>query len=118
MAVTLTESAARHVTKMLEQRGHGLGLRIGTKKSGCSGFAYAVDYADDLGSDDQVFESHGVKVVVDGKGRCQGILDIEVLADVLKRLRAQAKKHYEQLAVQEAALAAANGSNGPGTGGR
>ncbi len=65
MAVTLTDSAASHVSHMLAKRGHGLGLRIGTKKSGCTGFAYVVDYADDLGDDDQIFESHGVKVVVD-----------------------------------------------------
>lgn len=67
MAIHLTESAARHVAKMLEQRGYGLGLRIGTKKSGCSGLSYAVDYADALGPNDCVFESHGVKVVVDAK---------------------------------------------------
>lgn len=66
MAVTLTESAARHVAAMLEKRGQGVGLRVGTRKSGCTGFAYDVDYADDLGEGDQVFESHGVKVVVDG----------------------------------------------------
>lgn len=66
MAVTLTESAARHVAGMLERRGHGVGLRIGTRKSGCTGFAYDVDYADGIGAEDQVFESHGVKVVVDG----------------------------------------------------
>jgi iron-sulfur cluster assembly protein len=65
MAVTLTDSAASHVSNMLAKRGHGLGLRIGTKKSGCTGFAYVVDYADDLDDDDQIFESHGVKVVVD-----------------------------------------------------
>ncbi|NEX20341.1 iron-sulfur cluster assembly accessory protein [Thiorhodococcus mannitoliphagus] len=65
MAVTLTEAAARHVASMIEKRGHGLGLRVGTKKSGCSGFAYDVDYADSLEGSDQVFESHGIKVVVD-----------------------------------------------------
>jgi len=65
MAVTLTESAARHVAGMLEKRGHGVGLRVGTKKSGCTGFAYDVDYADAVDAGDQVFESHGVKVVVD-----------------------------------------------------
>lgn len=65
MAVTLTEAAARHVASMIEKRGHGLGLRVGTKKSGCSGFAYNVDYADSLEGSDQVFESHGIKVVVD-----------------------------------------------------
>ncbi|MBK1645640.1 iron-sulfur cluster assembly protein IscA [Thiocapsa imhoffii] len=65
MAVTLTEAAAQHVSGMLAKRGSGLGLRIGTRKSGCTGYAYDVDYADQLGPSDQVFESHGVKVVVD-----------------------------------------------------
>ena len=64
MAVILTESAARHVETMLHRRGYGLGLRLGTKTSGCSGFAYVIDYADAAGDDDVVFESHGVKVVV------------------------------------------------------
>jgi iron-sulfur cluster assembly protein len=66
MAVTLTESAARHVAGMLEKRGRGVGLRVGTRKSGCTGYAYDVDYADGVDDGDQVFESHGVKVVVDG----------------------------------------------------
>lgn len=65
MAISLTEAAARHVGEMLKKRGSGLGLRVGTKKSGCTGFAYVVDYADTVAGDDQVFESHGVKVVVD-----------------------------------------------------
>jgi iron-sulfur cluster assembly protein len=65
MAVELTENAARHIEEMLTRRGHGVGLRLGTRKSGCSGFAYLVDYADAVGEDDEVFESHGVKVVVD-----------------------------------------------------
>lgn len=65
MAVTLTSAAAEHVAGQLAKRGHGVGLRISTKKSGCSGFAYDVDYADEVGQDDQVFESFGIKVVVD-----------------------------------------------------
>lgn len=65
MAVTLTSAAAEHVSKMLQKRGRGMGLRIGTRKSGCSGFAYEVDYADAIDNDDAVFESHGVKVIVD-----------------------------------------------------
>ena len=67
MAITLTSAAAAHVAGMLEKRGHGVGLRIATKKSGCSGYAYEVDYADAIGGEDRVFESHGVKVVVDPK---------------------------------------------------
>lgn len=65
MAIQLTENAAQHIQRMLEKRGHGVGLRLGTKKSGCSGFAYLVDYADEVGEEDVVFEGHGVKVVVD-----------------------------------------------------
>jgi len=65
MAVTLTESAADRVNKMIAKRGAGIGLRVSTKVSGCAGFSYVVDYADDIKSDDAVFESFGVKVIVD-----------------------------------------------------
>jgi len=65
MAVELTEAAAKHVSDELAKRGEGLGLRVGTKKSGCTGFAYVVDYADQIDEGDRVFESHGIKVVVD-----------------------------------------------------
>lgn len=67
MAVSLTPAAAEHVAKMLAQRGKGQGLRLGTKKSGCTGFAYVVDYADEITEDDQVFENDGVKVIVDNR---------------------------------------------------
>lgn len=65
MGVSLTEFAAHRVESMLAQRGHGIGLRVGTRKAGCSGFLYEVDYADDIRDDDIVFESHGVKIIVD-----------------------------------------------------
>ena len=65
MAVFLTQSAAERVRTHIAQRGRGVGLRLGVKPSGCSGFSYVVDYADSVGSDDLVFDSHGVKVVVD-----------------------------------------------------
>jgi iron-sulfur cluster assembly protein len=65
MAVTLTENAARQIRKQLAKRGKGLGLRLGVKKQGCSGFAYTFDYADELQVGDQVFESHDANVVVD-----------------------------------------------------
>lgn len=64
MAVTLTESAAERVQTMIEKRGEGLGLRVGTKVSGCAGFSYIVDYADQIDEDDEVFESFGIKVIV------------------------------------------------------
>jgi iron-sulfur cluster assembly protein len=65
MVIQLTEAAARHVRGMLEKRGSGVGLRLGTRKSGCTGFAYVVDFADQIDPDDLVFESRGVKLVVD-----------------------------------------------------
>jgi iron-sulfur cluster assembly protein len=65
MAITLTESAARHVSRYLERRGKGIGLRLGVKTTGCSGLAYKLEYADDAQPEDHTFESHGVKVLVD-----------------------------------------------------
>lgn len=62
--VTLTESAARRIDAQIAKRGKGLGLRVGVKKSGCSGYAYTMDYADDIGTEDQVFEAFGAKLVV------------------------------------------------------
>ncbi|MEJ2393049.1 MAG: iron-sulfur cluster assembly accessory protein [Gammaproteobacteria bacterium] len=71
MAVALTENAAARVKAMLQQRGNGFGLRLATRKSGCSGFMYVVDYADDIEDSDTVFESHGVKVVIDKQSLSQ-----------------------------------------------
>jgi len=65
MAITLTTSAATRVRGFIETRGKGVGLRLGVKKTGCSGFAYVVNYADEVERDDVVFEDQGVKVVVD-----------------------------------------------------
>jgi iron-sulfur cluster assembly protein len=67
MAVTLTEKAAEHVQRFIAKRGKGVALRIGVRTSGCSGFAYKLEFADSVNADDRQFESHGVKVVVDAK---------------------------------------------------
>lgn len=65
MSIVLTPAAADRVKTFLARRGHGVGLRLGVKKTGCSGYAYVVNYADDIGADDLVFEQEGVKVIVD-----------------------------------------------------
>ena len=65
MAISLTQSAAERVRSHLQARGHGEVLRLGVRKTGCSGFAYVIDYADDIKSGDLVFENLGVKVFVD-----------------------------------------------------
>ena len=67
MAVTLTEAAARHVTRYIARRGKGIGLRLGVRTTGCSGLAYKLEYADDTHGEDLEFESHGVKVFIDPK---------------------------------------------------
>ena len=67
MAITLTESAAKHIRNQVEKSGGGIGLRIGVKKSGCSGFAYAFDIAQEMRESDNIFEDHGAKVLVDSE---------------------------------------------------
>ena len=67
MAISLTEPAAERVRTYLESRGSGVGLRIGVKKTGCNGFAYVVNYADEVTEEDRVFQDRGVTVVVDEK---------------------------------------------------
>jgi iron-sulfur cluster assembly protein len=64
MTVVLTKSAAKQIKKQLDKRGEGLGLKLGVKKSGCSGFAYTIAYADKLEEGDKIYENFGVKVVV------------------------------------------------------
>ncbi|MDB6045671.1 MAG: iscA [Gammaproteobacteria bacterium] len=65
MAISLTESAAIRVKTFLSSRGHGVGLRLGVRKTGCSGFAYVINYADEGQPGEVMFEDRGVKVFVD-----------------------------------------------------
>jgi len=65
MAISLTEPAAERVRSYLQARGRGIGLRLGVKKTGCNGFAYVVNYAEEVTPADRVFEARGVTVVVD-----------------------------------------------------
>jgi iron-sulfur cluster assembly protein len=63
----MTDAAARHVQKSLAKRGKGIGLRLAVKTSGCSGLAYAIEFADDDSGEDLKFESHGLTLMVDAK---------------------------------------------------
>ena len=65
MAITMTEPAAKHIQKQVEKSGNGIGLRLGVKKSGCSGFAYTFEIAQTALETDRVFESFGAKVPAD-----------------------------------------------------
>lgn len=67
MAISLSEAAAKHVQSQLEQRGSGLGIRVGVKTTGCSGMAYVLEFVDEIDTNDHVFEGHGVSLYVDPK---------------------------------------------------
>jgi iron-sulfur cluster assembly protein len=67
MAVNLTSSAAERVRQYMRGHESAVGLRLGVKVVGCSGYAYVVDLAEEVTADDTVFESNGVKVVVNSK---------------------------------------------------
>jgi iron-sulfur cluster assembly protein len=65
MAISLTAAAADRIQKYIATRGRGVGLKLGVRKTGCSGFAYVVNYADEVAPQDLVFEDRGVRVYVD-----------------------------------------------------
>ncbi|WP_457932511.1 iron-sulfur cluster assembly protein IscA [Pseudomonas aeruginosa] len=67
MAISMTEAAAKHVQRSLQGRGKGEGIRLGVRTTGCSGLAYVLEFVDELAAEDLVFESHGVKVIIDPK---------------------------------------------------
>lgn len=64
MSIRLTPAAADRVRSYLAQRDDAVGLRLGVRKTGCSGFAYVVGYATGQETGDVVFEDQGVKVLV------------------------------------------------------
>lgn len=63
--IQLTDRAAAHVKNYLAKHGGGLGFRIGVKPTGCSGYQYVVDTAENVTDNDETFESKGVNIVVD-----------------------------------------------------
>ena len=64
MAISVTENAVKQIQRQLDKRGKGIGLRLGVKESGCTGYTYVLDYADELNEGDSVFEEYGVKVII------------------------------------------------------
>ena len=65
MAITVTNTAAIRVQKFLASRGKGIGLRLGVKTSGCSGMAYTLEFVDEAAPEDVIFDTNGIKVLVD-----------------------------------------------------
>ena len=84
--VTITEVGAERVHQFLESRESGLGIRVKITTTGCSGYAYQLEFADEANDDDNVFESNGVKILVDPKSLIEpsGILpSTEIVACLL-----------------------------------
>ena len=67
MAISISDTAVRHVADQLAERGHGIGIRVGVKTTGCSGMAYVLEFVDKLEVGDEIFEEQGVKIIVDPK---------------------------------------------------
>ena len=65
MAITLTERAAEHVKNFIIEDGSSASLRLAVRPTGCSGYMYVVELAENVLDHDQVCESHGVQIVVD-----------------------------------------------------
>jgi iron-sulfur cluster assembly protein len=62
--ISLTAAAAERVHAFLQKEG-GAGLRLGVRRTGCSGWAYVVDLAERSRDGDVVFEDQGVRILVD-----------------------------------------------------
>lgn len=65
--ITLTERAQRQIQKFLTKRGHGLGIKLGVRTSGCSGLAYVLEYIDQRWEGATSFQNNGVEVLIDEK---------------------------------------------------
>lgn len=69
MAISMTPAAVARVKSFLENRGKGLGLRLGLRTSGCSGMAYVLEFVDDLNEDDEIYNVNGVNIIIDAKSQ-------------------------------------------------
>ncbi len=67
MAITMTEAAAQRARSFLQQRGKGIGIRLGVKTTGCSGLAYVMEFVDEAEDTDTVIEANGINIIIDGK---------------------------------------------------
>jgi len=63
--LNFSDSAIDHFLSSLKNRGNGVGIKIGVKKAGCSGYEYFFDYVESFEDDGVVFEKNGCKIFVD-----------------------------------------------------
>ena len=67
--IQISESAANKINNLKSEDGapETAFLRVKVKRGGCSGYSYKLDFDTEAQDSDKVFESHGAKLVVDGK---------------------------------------------------
>jgi iron-sulfur cluster assembly protein len=67
MTITVTPTAVSEVQKFMEEQGvTGVaGLRVAVLPGGCSGFQYGLNIEDEPQDDDEILESHGIRLFVD-----------------------------------------------------
>jgi len=67
--INVSEQAAKQITSILSEEGRGPDsfLRVKVKRGGCSGFSYKLEFDNKTDDKDKVFETSGVKVVVDSQ---------------------------------------------------
>ena len=63
--INFSNSAVEHFSKVLKERGKGIGIKLGIKESGCSGYEYTFDFVDEIIDDFITFEKDGCKIFVD-----------------------------------------------------
>jgi iron-sulfur cluster assembly protein len=67
LSISISDTAANRITDFISNRGDTLGVRLGVRTTGCSGLAYVVEFVDELNIGDEVFDTNGIKIVVDLK---------------------------------------------------
>ena len=65
--LTITDRAADRITKIISEAQEDIiGVKVGVDKTGCSGYAYKIDYANkDKTNNYELVESKGVKVFIE-----------------------------------------------------
>ena len=75
--ITATEVAGRKIVENLRRRGHGLGIRLGVRTTGCSGLAYVLEYVDQVTDEDIAYDMKDFVIVVDPKSQ-EYLKDLEI----------------------------------------
>lgn len=63
--INLTDSAKKHVENVLAKDTDGIGLRVGVKTTGCSGYQYVIETAKTINDEDRAIETDGIKIIID-----------------------------------------------------